>query len=136
MRRKRTGSMVGHNFKIEEYFPQQLWTSNSDTKKLLSGDPHARRLKSFIQKGQEKSADPKDALRRNSTPRSSKIKTKISLNDSTTVNTPLAKAADRETIYRHSPKEVEHALIDYYLPEEYILSICTLAEPPPPKKKQ
>ena len=127
--------MVGHNFKIEEYFPQQLWTSNSDTKNLLSGDPHALRLKSFIQKGQEKRAGPKDVLRRKRIPRSAKSKTKISLHDSTTVKTPPAKAVDEKLIAGLSPEEVEHARRDSSLPEEHVLAICTVAEPFPPGQR-
>ena len=65
-------------------------TSTSDTMKPLTCDSRAWRLKCVSHKGQEKRAGLKDALRTKSISQSAKIKTKISLHDSTTVKTSPA----------------------------------------------
>ena len=101
--------LVLHDTHLEQ--PPTM-TSTSDTTKPSSRDPRARRLKRVNHKGQEKRASPEDALRRKSIPRSAKIKTKISLHDSTTVKTPPAKAADGKPIAGRSPEE---ALRDSFL---------------------
>ena len=67
-----------------------------------------------------------------------KIKTKISLQDSTMAKTPPSKAADKKPIFGQFPEEVNQVLRNSSLPEEHVFVTFILSDPPPtpnPKKR-